>query len=313
MILFILIMTTDYSQKISITASASDNLKQYLKEKKRVIDFRLVKILNQNEQDESIKSLIASMQYTTLAKGKRLRPILTIAVYELYNKDIEEVIGPACAMEMIHSASLMLDDMPCMDNAKQRRGKKASHLVFGESTTILASAALWVNVFKILSEINSVKINAIVHETAESIGHLGLVQGQFLDLKSFKKSRTIEEIRKSYILKTGALFKNAVKTGALMANVSNKELRVWEKFGKDFGLAFQIRDDIIDAKSSEHNERKDLNIDVKNGKPTYVSLLGVKKAKLELSSMIDSICSDLKKIRKNTTMFIELTKSLKIK
>lgn len=298
-------MNTTLSNNMEITA--------YLSTRKVLIDKHLEKILDSGPTNHQLMKLLDSMSYTLIGNGKRMRPIITIAVYELFDKNIEEVIDPACAIELIHSASLVLDDLPCMDNAEYRRGKKANHIVYGEGTAILASAALWVAAFKIFSKIQSVEINSIVRETADSVGHTGLIKGQFIDIESFKKPQTLEELQDCYYLKTGILFQNAAKIGALMGRATKEQGAILEKFGRDFGLAYQVRDDILDVESTLEKTGKDVKIDAKNGKATYVSLLGIKGAKKTLSNMIEKICKDLKHLELDVDQLVKITQNLKLK
>lgn len=282
------------------------DLSLYLTEKKEVVNRQLTRIIEDEPEVSELRKLVDSIKYTLLGDGKRIRPVLSIMVYELFKKNLEEIVEPACAIELIHSASLMLDDLPCMDNATIRRGKITNHLMFGEATTILASAALWVAAFKIFSKIESVKINPIIMETANSIGRAGLIRGQFLDIESFKKSKTIKELKACYYLKTGVLFENAVKIGALMGNANQKQMIILEKFGRNFGLAYQIRDDILDRTTPVEQSGKDTNIDDRNKKPTYVSLLGIEGAKKTLRKIASELLVDLKMLNLETNRLLDL-------
>ena len=255
----------------------------YFDQKKRLINDQLEEIFVDELKQYGTGKLVQAMEYTLMGDAKRLRPLLTIAVYSLFKQDNDAIIAPACAVELIHSSSLMLDDLPCMDNATVRRGRKASHLVFGESATILASAALLSCAYKILSEIEKIKINNIIGETADAIGNRGLIKGQFMDVESFNKARTIGELDECYFLKTSVLFYLSAKLGALLANANSEQVDAVGDIGKDLGLTFQIRDDILDAESTMQDIGKDVNIDAKNEKPTYVSILGVEEAKRRFS------------------------------
>lgn len=292
--------------------SNSDGITAYLSARKGLVDKHLGKILNSGPSSRQLAKLLDAMSYTLIGNGKRIRPIITIAVYELFNNKIEAVIDPACAIELIHSASLILDDLPCMDNAEYRRGKKANHIVYGEGTAILASAALWVAAFKIFSDIHSVEINSIVRETADSIGHTGLIKGQFIDIESFKKPQTLKELEDCYYLKTGILFQNAAKIGALMGGAAREQSAILEKFGRDFGLAYQVRDDILDAESTLEKAGKDVKVDIKNGKATYASLLGMEGAKKTLSNMAEKICRNVQCLALDVDQLVEITENLKL-
>jgi len=290
---------------MSVTTKIESPFGIYLESRKRLVNEQLEKIVEEGPQDHSLRKLADSLKYTLLADGKRMRPLLSIAVYELFKNDIEEIIEPACAIELIHAASLMLDDLPCMDDAEYRRGRQSNHRVFGEATTILASAALFVGAFKIFSKIESVKINPIVKETADSLGRLGLIRGQFLDIESFRSLKTVDELETAYYLKSGLLFENAVKIGALMGGANTEQLEILQKFGRDFGLAFQIRDDINDYILSREESGKDERIDVRNQKPTYVSLLGLAGAEEALQKIILGIKKDLEAIHLDTAKLFD--------
>lgn len=257
----------------------------YLQERRGFVDAHLRRILRSSPTHTQTRPLADAIRYTTLAEGKRIRPLLAIAVYELFDDQLPQIIAPACAIELIHAASLMLDDLPCMDNASQRRGRPTSHLVFGEATTILASAALWVSAFKLFSQIESIEINSLIKQTAESIGKSGLIRGQYLDISSFRQARTLRQLQASYYLKTAVLFENAVKIGGLLGRATPTQLKILGSFGKTFGLAYQVRDDITDAHMLSEDVGKDVGVDARNGKPTYVSILGVRGAYLHLQKL----------------------------
>lgn len=286
----------------------------YLEEQKLLVDKHLASLLAEEQHsNEHLKKLYDAMGYTALLPSKRLRPIMAIATHELFTPRTEEVLNLACAVEMIHVASLMLDDLPMMDDAQYRRGEKTNHLVFGEPVTVLASAALWTKVFGILSKVHSVPINEIVGRTAKSIGDTGLVRGQFFDVESFAKTQTIDELKESYALKTGTLFSLAVYMGATLGGANEHERLILEKFGMMFGVAFQIRDDIIDTEQTLAQSGKDRGADSKNKKSNMVSMVGEVRAKAMLGEMIDEMCSSLEKIDRNCEVLKALSQELIIK
>ncbi len=284
------------------TKTLPSALLTYFDDKKIQVNKRLVQLLGKPSTSQNFKNLDGSLKHTVLLNGKRLRPILAIAVYEMYQSDIEAVLTPACAIELIHAGSLMLDDLPCMDDAQYRRGEKTNHVLFGESVTILASAALWVNAFEILSDIDNIKINQLVRETAECIGKNGLILGQYMDLFAFDKKQSIDDLLQCYALKTSTLFLLAVRYGATLGGASSSDRASLERFGEAFGIAFQIHDDIIDATLSESETGKDAQKDQSNNKPNYVSLLGLEKAKFALKKETDTALSELNSLDKDTTI-----------
>ncbi len=284
------------------TKLQSNTLIPYITDQKKLVDKRLKQMLEAPSTSQHFSNLDGSLKHTVLLNGKRLRPILAMAVYAMYKKDIETILTPACAIELIHAGSLMLDDLPCMDDAQYRRGEKTNHILFGEPVTILASAALWVNAFEILSDIKNVKINQLVRETAECIGKNGLILGQYMDLFAFDKKQSIDDLLQCYTLKTSTLFLLAVRYGATLGGADASERASLERFGDAFGIAFQIHDDIIDATMSESETGKDAHKDQLNNKPNYVSLLGLEKAKLALKKETDTALRELNSIGKDTSI-----------
>jgi len=272
----------------------------------------LVSIFERELQQYQLKDLVESMKYTLMGDGKRMRPLLTIAVYEMFNANYHDVIAPACTVELIHTSSLMLDDLPCMDNAVFRRGRKANHTQFSESTTILASAALFSTSFKLLSEIPDIHINELIGDTASAIGGGGLIKGQFMDLASFSEVRTTAELDEMYYLKTGVLFELSAKIGSMVAKADKKTMTEITSIGRDIGCAYQIRDDIIDSLQSTRQSGKDMNLDVRNQKPTYVSILGIEKAQKVYEDILGGIMRRSQKLH-NPASLVEFIENLYLK
>ncbi|MFZ2303947.1 MAG: polyprenyl synthetase family protein [Minisyncoccia bacterium] len=286
----------------------------YINKQKQLVDRHLGDILSKNRGcNLSLEKLYDAMGYTILLPGKRLRPIMAIATCELFSSKIEEAINPACAIEILHSASLMLDDLPMMDDAIYRRGERTNHTVFSEPVTVLACAALWAKVFSIFSDINSIPINNIIERTARSIGDMGLVRGQFLDIESFSKTQTIDELIKNYELKTGTLFSLATYVGATLGGASVSEREALANFGTAFGVAFQFRDDIIDSEQTFAESGKDSGKDSKNKKQNIVSIAGAENAKIMLNKMIGDMCASLEDIDRDCSVLKELSQKLTIK
>lgn len=249
-----------------------------IEKRKKLIDGAITEILDQYKDKESGK-LMEAIKYSVNG-GKRIRSILTLMVYEMFGNELNEnIINLACAIEFIHSASLILDDLPCMDNSEYRRSKETTHMIYGESTTILASAALLTLAFDLFSRVNSNRLNEIVGYTAKIVGLRGMIMGQFMDVKSFNKNNTIEKLNEDYQLKTGLLFCDAVKIAGLLADGNEEEIKALENYGACFGRAYQIRDDILDIEGNEKELGKPINVDLKNKKITYPALIGIDKSK----------------------------------
>lgn len=285
-----------------------------MEEKKASINSYLARLLVERypATDAKARKLFESISYSLMNGGKRIRPILTLAISEQYGRADDEVLAAACATELIHTASIMLDDLPSMDNATQRRGKPANHIVYGESTTILAAVTLWSEAIRLLSTIPDAEMRDIVQNVVESMGGHGLARGQFLDLDSSQKPQTIEDLEECYYLKTAVLFEHAMKTGALLGRAPIAEQKLFENVGRGIGLIFQIRDDILDAESTQEMLGKDVGADVRNERTTYVSLLGVAGAKNVLQEKIIAVCDELERLPFAVNLFTSIVQSLKV-
>lgn len=253
-------------------------VKQYYKSRKRQIDGRL-KLLVDQTNVVGFGNFSKALRHTILADGKRIRPMLTIAIYELFRDDNKRALNAACALEFIHAGSLMLDDLPCMDNASLRRGKATSHLLFGESTTILASAMLWVRAYDIISSNEYKNYGILASETSKITGMQGLIVGQFYDLEAQHKRYSIRQLTHHYELKTASIFRLSVKYGAILGGASDDQLRHLDKYALHLGIAFQIHDDIIDATSTAKESGKDAHLDEINNTQNYVNTIGLESSK----------------------------------
>lgn len=243
---------------------------------------------------EKTAKLSESAAYSLLAFGKRIRPIITLSIIELYRPLDDEAVRLSITTELMHTASLMLDDLPSMDNAQVRRGRPTNHVVFGESTTILAAMALWSEAIRLLATIERVEINEIVRELSESVGQKGLARGQFMDLDTAHRPETLAELEEASHLKTGVLFKAAAKIGALLGGAPPSDRKILARYGKEFGLVYQIRDDILDVESQTKETGKDSGSDARNARTTYVTLLGVERAKKRIAEKLDALAWELK-------------------
>lgn len=220
--------------------------------------------------------LAPSMLYSLMAGGKRIRPVLTLEFSRLSGGSIEKTLPAACAIEMIHTYSLIHDDLPCMDNDDLRRGKPTNHIVFGESTATLAGDALQSQAFSAimhseLSDKAKVKCAAIL---ADAAGYRGMCQGQYLDIEAEGRRLTAAELDEVNAHKTGALLSAACMIGVAAAEGSEAQLKTAGIFGRKLGLAFQIRDDVLDVISSSDVLGKPVGSDAKEEKNTYMELFG---------------------------------------
>jgi len=238
-------------------------------------------------------SLHKAMRYSIFAGGKRIRPILMIAACEAVGGDPARVMSAACAMEMIHTYSLIHDDLPAMDDDDFRRGRPTNHKVFGEATAILAGDALLTEAFILLSnpeanrEIDPEIIRRVVHIIARCAGSLGMVGGQVVDMESEGKKIDFPTLEYIHTHKTGALILASVQAGALIGGADDEAFAALTRYGEAAGLAFQVADDILDVVGDQAQLGKDVGSDQARGKATYVALLGLEEARRRARELRD--------------------------
>lgn len=232
-----------------------------------------------------INKLIDSMKYSLSAGGKRVRPMLAAEFSKLCGGNEEAVIPFAAAVEMVHTYSLIHDDLPCMDNDDMRRGKPSNHKVYGEATALLAGSGLLTLAFEVIVSEKSLKLNGAekcseaVRVLAECAGSCGMLGGQIIDLESEEKNISIEQLKVMDEKKTGELMKAACVLGCICAGADEKKIRAAEIYAENIGLAFQIVDDILDVTSSTEKLGKPVGSDKINQKSTYAALLGIESCR----------------------------------
>jgi len=276
------------------------------------------KMLVENQLKESVNRLKApsvikeSMLYSLEAGGKRIRPLLLFATLEAFGEQTEKGLQTAAAIEMIHTYSLIHDDLPSMDDDDLRRGKPTNHKVFGEAFAILAGDALLTHSFQLIAETpekfagTDVKMKLVL-ELAKAAGAEGMVGGQVADMEAEGKLLTLEDLEYIHIHKTGKLLSFSVMAGAILANANNKQLELLTAFAYHLGLAFQIQDDILDLEGTEEKIGKRVGSDEQNQKSTYPALLTIDGAKQALSKHIDMAKSSLKQTGLDTEVLEEIT------
>ena len=264
----------------------------------------LIKIVDK-KLDEYLKieypeTIFKAMKYTLMLPGKRLRPVMCIETTRMLGGNIENALPMACAIEMLHVQSLIHDDLPCMDNDDFRRGEPSNHKVFGEANAVLAGDALLTYAPQLIIEKSKDKLSdetvlKLVHEYTKFAGAYALIAGQVVDIESeggnFERSAK-ETLDFIHMNKTAALFRLAIRCGAIIANSSNSTLNELDCFAKNFGLAFQIYDDIMDEISSFEELGKTVGKDKNSGKLTYVSLYGLEEARKKFGLLIND-CYDI--------------------
>ena len=274
------------------------DLKKYLQEKEDIVNKALDTLLP--KEDEFPQRLHKAMRYSIFAGGKRIRPILVIAAAEVFGKTAANVINIACAIELIHTYSLIHDDLPAIDNDDLRRGLPTNHKVFGEAIALLAGDALLTKAFQIMSQPSAVSgqqsalILKSIHEIAKAAGSTGMVGGQVVDIESEGKEVAFPVLEYIHIHKTGELILASVKAGAILAGAENKELETITRYGEAIGLAFQIADDIIDVEGNKEDVGKNIGGDAKKGKVTYPSILGVDESRKRARELVDMAITALK-------------------
>ena len=264
------------------------DFKKYLENKINIIDKALDEYLPSEEKSPSI--IHKAMRYSVFGGGKRIRPILTLATAELFGKNDESVIKTACGIELIHTFSLIHDDLPCIDNDDFRRGKPSNHKVFGEAIAVLAGDALLVSGLDLIiknSEVKGIKKQSILKLLKEITFYVGtenMLGGQVEDI--VLKNEDIEKIELTnlYMKKTAALICISIRAGAILSEANQKQLEALNKYGENIGLAFQIIDDMLDIMQDQR--------DLKN--PNYANKYGIKESQSESERLIKEAKDSLK-------------------
>ncbi|MBQ8821617.1 MAG: polyprenyl synthetase family protein [Lachnospiraceae bacterium] len=297
-----------------------ESMKEKVKEIEKIISSFLP------EETGYQKIVVEAMNYSILAGGKRLRPMLMNETYRLFGGRGDEIQPFMAAIEMIHTYSLVHDDLPAMDNDEYRRGRKTTHVVYGEANAVLAGDALLnyafetaLKAFEISEDLEPEKINAMreisvaraLKVLAEKAGIYGMIGGQTADIAAEEKtSVTIEELTFIHKYKTAALVEASMMIGAILAGASLNEVRKIERCAYNVGLAFQIQDDILDVTGNQEELGKPIGSDEKNHKQTYVTLKGLEEARMEVERLSQEAMSILEGFSGDSSFLCELIHSL---
>lgn len=271
-------MTTDFS------------LPDYLDRRKKLIESSLSAYFS--EETKAYGTICAAVRYSLLAGGKRIRPVLCLAAAEATGGTIEEAMPAACALEMIHTYSLIHDDLPAMDNDDYRRGRLTSHKVFGEDMAVLAGDALLTEAFRTLTDRGKMpgtspeRILAVAGEIAEAAGYRGMVGGQALDVRAAEKEGDLENLYAIHRHKTGALLRVSLRTGAILAGADADALASLTAYGESIGLAFQIADDILNVEGNQELMGKKTGSDAEQGKITFPGLIGMEASRTRATELV---------------------------
>lgn len=277
------------------------DLKKYLSEKKNLVDKAIEEYFL--KECEALPRLKEAMLYSLRAGGKRLRPVLVMAACEACGGEAGDSMPAALALEMIHTFSLIHDDLPAMDDDSLRRGQPTSHKKFGEATAILAGDALLAEAFSCLASTKKGEgrrrneefsvIVDVICDIASATGARGMTGGQELDLEAEGKKVSYEELKNIHKLKTGALIEVSITSGAKVAGAKDDKLSTLKKYGEAIGLAFQITDDILDVEGTTEQLGKPAKSDIENEKSTYPAILGIEKSKKLAKDLVDKAYSAL--------------------
>lgn len=262
------------------------------------------------------QTLVDSMEYSLMCGGKRIRPLLTLLFCELCGTDVKAALPYACAVEMIHTYSLIHDDLPCMDDDDYRRGKLSNHKVYGEDIATLSGDALQSLAFEIMLSNDAVALTTAqralkaAHTLAKYCGVLGMVGGQVIDIESESKNAPLEILQEMDEKKTGALIKASCEMGCIIGGADDEMIQAAGKYAHSIGIAFQIVDDILDVTATAEELGKPVGSDTDNNKSTYVSLLGIDKCKALVSELTQEAIDALSVFDGDITALKDLALSL---
>jgi geranylgeranyl diphosphate synthase type II len=300
------------SRKAVNTIKRVDGLSLYLKKRKALIEAAL----KSSVPPAGVRpaTIHRAMRYSLLAGGKRMRPILALAAAEACGiANYSQVLPAACAVELIHTYSLIHDDLPCMDDDDLRRGRPTSHKVYGEGVAVLAGDALLTRAFGLLATINLPKRYALarlIEETATAAGSLHLIAGQVADLEAEGKKPTLTDVRFIHERKTAAMVVLPLRLGAMVADATPAQLKALGEFGLALGVAFQVIDDILDVTESSEKLGKSAGKDLVAAKATYPAVIGLEASRAEAARLTRKAHAALKPLGKNADRLIQIAEYL---
>jgi geranylgeranyl diphosphate synthase, type II len=282
-------------------------LDQYLKQRSALVDKALGRFLPKATVKPA--TIHKAMRYSLFAGGKRLRPILALAAAEACGGSLDAALPHACAVECIHTYSLIHDDLPCMDDDDLRRGRPTNHKVFGEGIAVLAGDALLTIAFEILSHASPTRrydMTTLIRELSNASGSLWLIAGQVLDLEGEGKPTSPRDLKFIHQSKTAALLTASIRLGAMSANAPEAKLQALTDFGQALGLAFQIIDDILDVTQTSEKLGKSAGKDVAAQKATYPAVFGLDRSRAEAHRLTQAARAAVKPLGKNSIPLLSL-------
>lgn len=266
------------------------DLSAYIKNKNQQISVALEKILYDSQPSEPI---VEAMKYSLMAGGKRIRPVLCLAAAEAVGGKPQAVLPAACALEIVHTYSLIHDDLPAMDNDNLRRGKPTCHVAFDEATAILAGDALLTLAFQVLSSVQFTGETQasgwlkVIHIISTAAGYQGMIRGQMLDMASEGLHLTVDELKSMHALKTGALIEASLLCGALLADARKRQMEILRTYARNIGLAFQVTDDILNVEGNPKEMGKAVGTDELREKSTYPAILGLETSRQFAKNLVE--------------------------
>ncbi|WP_130807134.1 polyprenyl synthetase family protein [Senegalia massiliensis] len=277
-----------------------------LEKYKNIVENELKKVLN--DLDLPQQKIVESMRYSLLSGGKRLRPILLIKSCELFGGNIKSAIKFSIAMEMIHTYSLIHDDLPAMDDDDYRRGQLTNHKVYDESIAILAGDALLNHAYEVMideviaNDYSKEYINAM-NVISKASGYKGMIGGQVVDIISEKKQIDYKTLNFIHKYKTSKLIEASIIAGATIGGANTEQINILKKYSEYIGISFQIKDDILDIVGDKNILGKDIGSDIEKKKSTYVSIYGMEKSKSDLNMYKEKAIEIMKKIESDESIF----------
>ena len=279
-------------------------LKSFIEENLPTVEAQLVSLVERIQAPEHLKE---SMLYSLKAGGKRVRPLYVLAVAKSYGVDLQHALTIGAAVEMIHTYSLIHDDLPCMDDDSLRRGKPTNHVVYGEALATLAGDALNTLAFGVIArmDIDAETRIELVHLLSVAAGAEGMVGGQILDIEGEQRNLALAELETVHVNKTGALLRFSIESGAVLAKASSEERKALVAYGHHIGLAFQIQDDILDITATSEQLGKTAGKDIVSEKSTYPSLLTLEGAQQKLEEHYNQAIAALQNVSIDTQLLVE--------